>query len=101
MWVYILRCRDDSLYTGIAKDIVKRIDKHNKGKGAKYTRSRLPVRLIAQRWMKNKSNALRLEAFIKKQNPQEKVSKMFEWNDEIYKEVPEDETHSGIETPER
>ena len=45
-FVYILRCADDSLYTGYTNDIDKRVDVHNKGKGAKYTRGRRPVRLV-------------------------------------------------------
>ncbi len=46
-FVYIVRCRDNSLYTGITTDLQKRIDKHNQGKdGAKYTRSRRPVQLV-------------------------------------------------------
>ncbi|WP_177419243.1 GIY-YIG nuclease family protein [endosymbiont of Lamellibrachia barhami] len=44
--VYILKCCDGSLYTGIAKDVAARVKKHNSGQGAKYTRSRLPVDLL-------------------------------------------------------
>ncbi len=45
-YLYILRCADDSFYTGIALDINARLEKHNSGKGAKYTRSRRPCKLI-------------------------------------------------------
>ena len=47
MWyLYILECRDGSYYTGITQDIPARLDKHNSGKGAKYTKSRRPVKLV-------------------------------------------------------
>ena len=65
-FVYIVRCADGSLYTGIAKDPAARVKKHNAGTGAKYTRSRLPVKLV---WRERKSSELaarRLEAMIKK-----------------------------------
>ena len=65
-FVYIVRCADNSLYTGITNDLVERIKKHNAGKGAKYTRSRLPVKLV---WRERKSSeraARRREAMIKK-----------------------------------
>ena len=45
-FVYVVRCRDGTLYTGIARDVVARIAKHNEGKGARYTRGRGPVRLL-------------------------------------------------------
>ena len=56
--VYILRCGDGSLYTGIAKDLQARIKQHNAGKGAAYTRSRLPVKLAYQENGFNRSQAL-------------------------------------------
>ena len=46
--VYILRCADGTLYTGIAKDLAKRLEAHQSGNGAKYTRGRLPVKLVYQ-----------------------------------------------------
>lgn len=63
--VYMVRCSDDSLYTGIAKDVAARVDRHNKGTGAKYTRSRTPVRLVFQFDGCTKSAALKLEYWIK------------------------------------
>lgn len=72
-WVYILRCGDDSLYTGIATDIQRRLRAHQSGKGAKYTRSHLPVTLVYQEPQPNKSAALRREAAIKRMNRQEKL----------------------------
>ncbi|MBI5584544.1 MAG: GIY-YIG nuclease family protein [Deltaproteobacteria bacterium] len=64
--VYILRCRDGSLYTGIAKDVPARVSQHNQGRGAAYTRTRLPVRLLYQEDNLTHSEALVREAVIKK-----------------------------------
>jgi predicted GIY-YIG superfamily endonuclease len=63
--VYILRCGDDSFYTGIAKDVTLRLSKHQKGKGAAYTRTHLPVTLIYQENRMTRSAALIREAAIK------------------------------------
>lgn len=63
--VYIVRCADDSLYTGIAKDVKARLSKHNAGKGAAYTRSRRPVRLLYRQDGFTRSEALIREAAIK------------------------------------
>lgn len=63
--VYIVRCADASLYTGIAKDIEARLAAHNKGKGASYTRSRRPVRLLYSELGLTRSQALVREAAIK------------------------------------
>jgi len=71
--VYLIRCADNSLYCGIAKDVAERVEKHNAGKGAKYTRSRLPVELAAKSSEMSRSEALKLEAHIKKQPAGEKL----------------------------
>ena len=63
--VYIVRCADDSLYTGIAKDVEARLAKHNSGKGAAYTRTRRPVRLLYSEMGLTRSAALVREAGIK------------------------------------
>ncbi len=63
--VYILRCGDGSLYTGIAKDVVARVKQHSKGRGATYTRTRLPVKLLYQQKGLTHSKALIREAQIK------------------------------------
>ena len=65
-YVYMLRCKDGSLYTGYTDDPQRRLAVHNGGKGAKYTRSRLPVTLVYQEEFPEKSDALRREAAIKK-----------------------------------
>ncbi len=64
--VYMVKCRDGSLYTGMTNSIEDRLEKHNSGKGAKYTRSRLPVRLVWSKMVKTESAARKLEAEIKK-----------------------------------
>ena len=63
--VYILRCRDGSLYTGVTNDLPKRLQAHGTGKASRYTRSRLPVRLAYQEPQPTKSLALKREAAIK------------------------------------
>ena len=63
--VYILRCRDESFYTGITKDVEARINQHNEGRGANYTRTRLPVKLLYQQEGLTRSEALVREARIK------------------------------------
>jgi putative endonuclease len=63
---YLLRCSDDSLYAGICIDLEKRVATHQTGKGAKYTRSRLPVTLVYQEQHCSKGDALRREAEVKK-----------------------------------
>ena len=63
--VYILRCADGSLYTGIAKDVQTRVKRHNAGRGATYTRTRLPVELLYQQKGLTRSEALIREAKIK------------------------------------
>ena len=64
-YVYILRCADDTLYTGYTDDPERRLRVHNAGKGAKYTRSRLPVELVYRETLEDKSAALRRELEIK------------------------------------
>lgn len=64
-YVYILKCRDGTLYTGITTNVQKRLATHNSGKGAKYTRSRLPVTLLYQEPQPDKSAALKRENAIK------------------------------------
>ena len=71
-WVYMLRCRDGSLYTGSTTDVERRCALHNAGKGAKYTRSRLPVELIYQEPAADRSAALRREAAIKRMTHRQK-----------------------------
>ncbi len=71
-YVYILRCKDNSLYTGWTTNLENRINCHNLGKGAKYTRSRRPVELVYYECFDNKSEALKREYQIKQLTKQEK-----------------------------
>lgn len=64
--VYLLRCRDSSLYCGITNDLTKRLKAHAAGRASRYTRSRLPVKLAYSEPQKSKSGALKREAAIKK-----------------------------------
>lgn len=74
MWtVYIVRCADDSLYTGIARHLEGRIKTHNAGRGAKYTRSRLPVALVYSESVDTRQTALRREIEIKRLERDEKI----------------------------
>jgi putative endonuclease len=63
--VYILRCGDGSLYTGTAKDVQARVKQHGEGRGATYTRTRLPIKLVYQEEGLTRSEALIREAQIK------------------------------------
>lgn len=81
MWyVYILECSDGSLYTGITTDLEKRILTHNKGKGAKYTKARLPVILRASFEAEDRSKASKEEYRIKQLPRQEKLKLINESN---------------------
>lgn len=72
-YVYILRCGDGSLYTGITDDVEKRLAAHRTGKGAKYTRGRGPLELVYWQEQPDKSAALRRELEIKKMPRQRKL----------------------------
>ena len=71
-YTYMVRCSDDTLYTGYTDDVEKRIKVHNSGKGAKYTRSRLPVELVYFKEFETKSEAMREEYRIKQLKRTEK-----------------------------
>ncbi len=64
-WVYILRCRDDSLYTGWSTDVARRLARHRAGTASRYTASRLPVELVYEDAMDDRTAARREEARIK------------------------------------
>lgn len=65
-YVYVLRCADDSLYTGIARSVDARLAQHNSGKGARYTRGRRPVELVHVEALTSRGAALRREFEIKR-----------------------------------
>jgi len=71
--VYILGCGDGSFYTGITNDMAARLEAHRQGKGAKYTKGRLPLTLIYKEECDNRSHASKREAAIKKLSKLEKM----------------------------
>lgn len=72
-YTYILKCADDTLYCGWTNDLEKRLEAHNSGKGAKYTRSRLPVELIYYEEFETKEEAMSREYHIKKLSREKKL----------------------------
>jgi len=73
-FVYILRCGDGSLYTGISTDVEARVKTHNAGKGAAYTRSHLPVKLAWKEKVRGESAAKKKEAQIKRLTRSQKLN---------------------------
>jgi putative endonuclease len=74
MWyVYILRCKDGSFYTGISVDVEKRLERHNNSKGAKYTRARRPVELLYAEKFDTKIEAIKREIEIKSFSRENKI----------------------------
>lgn len=73
-YTYILRCADGTLYTGWTNNLQKRVGLHNAGKGAKYTKSRLPVTLFYFETFETKEEAMRREAAIKRLNRDQKLA---------------------------
>ena len=73
-FVYMVRCADGSLYTGIARDVARRCEQHNNGTASRYTRSRLPVVLVYQEAQPDQSTALKREAAIKAMDRREKLA---------------------------
>lgn len=72
-WVYILECKDGTLYTGWTVNIEKRLASHNRGSGSKYTRSRFPVILRYVEKCPTKSEALKKEYYIKQLSREDKL----------------------------
>lgn len=85
-YVYMLRCGDGSLYTGCTNDVQRRLKTHQSGRGAKYTRSRLPVELAYWEAAPDKSAAARREAEIKKLTRQQKL-KLIETEEQTMREM--------------
>ncbi len=73
-WVYIVECADGTLYSGCSNDVAKRIAAHNSGNGARYTRSRLPVKLVYQEQLLDRSSAQHREAQLKRLTRQQKIT---------------------------
>lgn len=73
-YVYIIQCRDNTLYTGITNNLKRRIQDHNSGNGCRYTRYRRPVKLIHSEEFPTKVEALKREAYIKRLTRQTKLA---------------------------
>lgn len=69
----MLKCADGSLYTGVSNDLARRVETHNSGKGAKYTRSRLPVKLVYSETAPDRGTALKKEIIMKQLSRDEKL----------------------------
>ena len=84
--LYILRCGDGSLYTGITTDVAKRLEVHRSGKGAKYTRGRGPLELVYEEECGDHSAALKREHEIKSMSRQEKEKMLWKNAHKLFKE---------------
>lgn len=73
-WLYLLACRDGRTYAGIATDVAARFTVHTSGKGAKFTRSNPPTRVLGARAFTSKSEALKAEAALKKLDRTQKLA---------------------------
>lgn len=78
-YTYMVRCADGSLYTGWTTDVERRVRCHNAGKGAKYTKPRLPVELAYVECFDTKEDAMRREAAIKKLSKERKELLVAQW----------------------
>ena len=78
-YTYLLQCRDGTLYCGFTGDLEKRLKAHGAGKGAKYTRSRLPVRLVYREKFATKNEAMSREYFIKRMPRSKKLALIDEY----------------------
>ena len=84
-FVYMLRCKDGSLYTGWTNDLKHRLAMHNSGRGAKYTRGRGPLELVYSEELPDKEAALRRECAIKKLRREQKLALLQTWQARIAK----------------
>lgn len=82
-FVYMLRCKDGSLYTGWTNDLEQRLAMHNSGRGAKYTRGRGPLELVYSEELPDKEAALRRECAIKKLRREQKLALLQTWQARI------------------
>lgn len=82
VYVYMLRCKDDSLYTGWTNDLEHRLAMHRSGKGAKYTRGRGPLTLVYTEQLPDKASALRRECELKALTRQQKLALVALWQKE-------------------
>jgi putative endonuclease len=78
-FVYLIRCRDGTLYTGVALDVDRRLAEHNAGRGGRYTRGRAPVRMVAASRALEKRAAYRLEWQLKQLRARDKPEALGAW----------------------
>jgi putative endonuclease len=78
-FVYLVQCSDGTLYTGVALDVERRVAEHNEGRGARYTRGRAPVTVVAASRALEKRAAYRLEWHLKQLRAREKADALREW----------------------
>lgn len=88
-YTYMVECSDGTLYTGWTNDLEKRMKSHNLGTGAKYTRSRLPVRLVYYEAFISKKEAMKREYAIKQLSKKDKLSLIQKSEDEVKKHCME------------
>lgn len=79
-YTYMVQCRDGSLYTGYTTDVIRRTKEHNKGKGAKYTRSRRPVELVYYEEYDRKTDAMAREYDLKQLTREDKLKLVKEFH---------------------
>ncbi len=87
-YVYMVQCRDGSLYTGWTYDLEARVAKHNAGRGSRYTAGRRPVVLVYQEVWPDKNSALHREIAIKKLNRRQKLALVAEQATSVAKHLP-------------
>lgn len=92
-YTYILKCKDNTLYTGWTNNLKKRIEAHNAGKGAKYTKARLPVELVYYEQLETKEEAMKREYAIKQMTRKQKDALIKYKADINYNEVAHTSTH--------
>ena len=97
-FVYMLQCSDGSLYTGWTTDIDRRVRMHNEGRGARYTRSRRPVKPVYLEPAVSREEALRREAAIKKLSRKDKLKLIDSEQNavEVYRRIGNDHSEDGI-----
>lgn len=84
-YVYVLECSDSTLYTGYTNDVERRVAVHNSGKGAKYTKARVPVTCIFYQQFETKSEAMKAEYAFKKLTRKQKLDYIRSYTNEISK----------------
>lgn len=82
-YIYILECRDGSFYTGVTNNLEKRQEKHNQGKASRYTRARLPVKLLYSEKFRSRAAAQKRECALKSLNRKEKEKLIYAFSTSV------------------